>query len=172
MHRSATIFDSRSEERLFRALDSRWSERGTIYPQLPLAKLVELDDNDAHLIRGERDYFYSSNVDFTFCRDNRALLSIEFDGIGGGFSRDGTYIPVRDTDDPHRELKMGFKLRAAVATDYPLVVVSYDETRAVAPDTSLTILDSIIGNVLGDIDFRERFETDIAKVADELLAKS
>jgi hypothetical protein len=168
MHRSATIFDSRAEQRLYQALTTRWSDRGSIYPQLPLAKLIELDEQDAGLTRGERNYFYSTNVDFTFCRDNRALLSIEFDGIGGGFSRMGTYVPVRTTEDPHRELKMGLKLRAAAVAAFPFAVVSYDETEAIAPDTSLTVLDSIIGRFLGHTDFQQRFAAGIREAEHEL----
>jgi hypothetical protein len=41
-----TVFDSASERALFRALDSRWSPRLSLYPSMPLAKMIELESSD------------------------------------------------------------------------------------------------------------------------------
>ena len=147
MRLSNSVFDSASERRVFRALESRWGEVGNLYPQIPLAKLVELEASDK-LTAGERNYFFSANVDYTFCDESRPLFSIEFDGIGGGHSRNGVYLPKRETDDPHRELKMGFKLRAARDAGYHMVVVSFEETEPFGDSGALTLLDSIIGQFL------------------------
>ncbi len=147
MSARTSIFDSQSESELFRTLDSRWSPSFGLYPQLPFPKLIEVDDE--RLTDGERRFYYSTNVDFTLCdKSGRPLLAIEFDGIGGGFSRDGEYVPGRETNDPNRKLKLDFKLRLSRDHDFTLVVISYEETRQLGPGESLAIVDSIIGQIL------------------------
>jgi hypothetical protein len=42
----ATVFDSKAEERVFRSLQSRWSSELVMYPSLPLAKLITLEEQD------------------------------------------------------------------------------------------------------------------------------
>jgi hypothetical protein len=144
MRVSTSIFDSKAEREAFLALESRWSPRIRPYPQLPLAKLVKLDAGDK-LTGGQRRFFYATNVDYTFCvEDGRPLFSVEFDGIGGGYSSNGKYRQARSTDDPHRQLKMDFKLRVSNQVGYPLVVVSFDELQALDGKESLTILDGIV----------------------------
>lgn len=118
------------------------------YPQLPFAKLVRVEPGD-ELTTGERSTYFATNVDYTFCdlRD-RPLFSIEFDGIGGGFSRAGKYEQGRPTPDPHRKLKMDFKLPVARQVLYPLVVVSFPELEELDADASLTILDGIVARLV------------------------
>jgi hypothetical protein len=143
----STIFDSKSEQKVFRSLESRWLPRVSLYPSLPLSKIIEIEPDE--LSSKESQFFYKTNVDYTFCEaDGNPILSIEFDGIGGGFSRDGVYIPVRETEDPYRKLKMDFKLKTAREVKYPLVVISYDEIKSLDEEESLTILDAIVGNAL------------------------
>jgi hypothetical protein len=144
MRVSTSIFDSKAEREAFLALESRWSPKIRPYPQLPLAKLVKLDASD-ELTAGEERFFYATNVDYTFCVDDgRPLFSVEFDGIGGGYSSSGKYRQARGTGDPHRQLKMDFKLRVSDQVRYPLVVVSFDELQALDGKESLTILDGIV----------------------------
>jgi hypothetical protein len=144
MRVSTSIFDSKAEREAFLALESRWSPKIKPYPQLPLAKLVKLDASDK-LTGGQRRFFYATNVDYTFCVDDgRPLFSVEFDGIGGGYSSSGKYRQARATVDPHRQLKMDFKLRVSDQVGYPLVVVSFDELQALEGKESLTILDGIV----------------------------
>jgi hypothetical protein len=103
-----TVFDSLSERDVFRALESRWSPTLALYPSLPLSKIVDLEASDG-LSESARRYFYATNVDYTFCEaDGRPLLSVEFDGIGHGFSRDARYVEGRSTIDPKREWKLNF----------------------------------------------------------------
>lgn len=144
MRVSTSIFDSEAEREAFLALESRWSPKIRPYPQLPLAKLVKLDASDK-LTAGQRRFFYATNVDYTFCVDDgQPLFSVEFDGIGGGYSSGGKYRQARATDDPHRQLKMDFKLDVSDQVGYPLVVVSFDELQALDGKESLTILDGIV----------------------------
>jgi hypothetical protein len=99
-------------------------------------------------------FFYSTNVDYTFADlSDRPLFSVEFDGIGGGYSRDGEYVARRETDDPNRPWKMGFKFHAARKASYPLIVVSFEEVDALDSEEALTILDGIIGQFLAKRDF-------------------
>jgi hypothetical protein len=92
----STVFDSESEKGLFKSLESRWSSKLRLYPQLPLSRIIEL--NPQELSPAEKSYFYKTNVDYTLC-DQRGcpILSIEFDGIGGGFSKDGVYLQARES---------------------------------------------------------------------------
>ena len=127
MRISKSIFDSNAEREAFLALESRWSPKVRPYPQLPLAKLIKLDKDD-QLTPGQRQYFFATNVDYTFCVDGgQPLFSVEFDGIGGGYSSNGKYHQARSTVDPYRRLKMDFKLRVSREVGYPLVVVSFDQ---------------------------------------------
>jgi hypothetical protein len=148
MQISKSIFDSDAEREAFTALESRWSPKITPYPQLPLSKLVKLDASD-RLTDGEKRFFYATNVDYTFCVDEgQPLFSIEFDGIGGGYSSNGKYRQARSTRDPHRQLKMNFKLRVSGQVGYPLVVVSFDELGVFDGSESLTILDGIVAQFI------------------------
>jgi hypothetical protein len=143
----ATVFDSKAEERVFRSLQSRWSSELVMYPSLPLAKLISLEEDD-RLPASEQRFFYQTNVDYTFCTpEGRPLFSVEFDGLGGGFSKAGVYLPYRRTRDENRKWKLDTKLRFAAAVRYPLMVVSFEEVRSFG-DESITILDGIIGQFL------------------------
>lgn len=157
-----TIFDSNSEAKIFRALRSHWSPKLTLYPSLPLSKIVQVDPRE--MTHRELEYFYKTNVDYTFCQANgRPILSIEFDGIGGGFSRDGIYIQTRETSDPNRKLKMDLKLKVVKNIGYPLVVISYEEIKQFDAEDSLTVLDGIIGQVLA----WQRFQESIKEMVEE-----
>jgi hypothetical protein len=61
-----TIFDSKTEASLYKSLISRWSFKLKIYPNLPLSKIVSIDNSE--LTSEKRDYFYKTNIDFTICQ--------------------------------------------------------------------------------------------------------
>src|SRR6266478_3223393 len=116
----SSVFDSKSEAEVFRSLSSRWSPKLALYPSIPFPKIIEVSNEE--LKPSERDFFYKTNIDYTFCvRGGRPILSIEFDGIGGGYSKNEVYVPVRTTVDPYRKLKLDFKLRLARKVNYPFV---------------------------------------------------
>jgi hypothetical protein len=75
-------------------------------------------------------------------------LSIEFDGMGRGFSRNGEYMEISPSDDKYRKLKFDLKLKISTQTGYPYFIVSYKETENLEPGLNLTIVDGIIGKVL------------------------
>jgi hypothetical protein len=155
----ATVFDSKAEEDVFRRLQSRWSSELVLYPSLPLAKVICLGEDDL-LPANEERFFYQTNVDYTFCTpEGRPLFSVEFDGLGGGFSKAGTYIPHRRTQDRNRQWKLDTKLQFAAAVRYPLMVVSFEEVRSF-DDESITILDGIIGQFMAHRKFDDYIEVD------------
>ncbi len=147
-----TIFASKPEEQVFGSLESRWSPRFRLWPSLPLSTLLKLEDND--VTEKERQFFYSTSIDYTLCdSSNTPLLSIEFDGIGGGYSSNGAYLPGNGYINSMRKVKLDFKLRCAAKVEYPLFVVSYEETESLDQESALTILDGIIGQVLSTKEF-------------------
>jgi hypothetical protein len=158
MRRTETIFDSEAEHQLFHELEGRWSPRLRLIPQLPLSKLVKPEASDG-LSSGERRFFYMTNVDYTFCwPDGRPWLSVEFDGIGHGFSRSGEYVPGRNCDRD-RAQKLAKKIRICDAANYPLLVVSFDEIEDLdEKDEPLTMLDGIVGQLLTGVRMRELLE--------------
>jgi len=159
----STVFGSKVEAKLFHSLQSRWSPKFTLYPSLPLASIIQLEPKE--LSSKEREYFYETSLDYTFCQANALpILSIEFDGVGGGFSRDGIYIQGRQAPDPYRKLKMDFKLKVAKAVNYPLIVVSYEETQLLDKGDSITILDGIVGQLMAQKAFM-RHVTEMAEVS-------
>lgn len=145
-----SIFDSGTEKELFRELESRWAPKLRLFAQMPLRSLLEIDPADlAKLKTSHKRYFRSASVDFTFTdTDGKPLLSIEFDGIGGGFGHGRRYVPARPTPDPNREWKMNFKLRATARAGFPLFVVSFEEIESLAEEDSVTIVDGIVGQLL------------------------
>ena len=84
------------------------------------------------------------------------LLAIDFDGLGKGFDRDGQYVQVEETRDPHRKLKFDFKLRYAKKNGFPYYVVASEEFRRLDKEIELTVVDGIIGSILASRDFDER----------------
>ena len=100
-------------------------------------------------IRDTSHLFYKTSIDYTLCtKDGRPLMAIEFDGMGGGFNRNGKYVAVRPTDDPNRKTKLDFKLGYSGRQGFPYYVISYDEVEPIGQDILLTIVDGIIGQEL------------------------
>jgi hypothetical protein len=141
-------------------LESLWKPKLNLYPSLPLSKIIDIKVNE--LSDNERNFFYKTNVDYTFCNVNgRPILSIEFDGMGKGVSRRGIYIPSQETSDMYRKLKLDFKLKLTNILKYPLVIISYDEIKALEEGDSLTILDGIVGQILA----KKKFNINLYRVS-------
>lgn len=151
-----TIFGSDPEYELFKTLQNRWSKDFDLWPSLPFSCIVELEKSEPLLSAKERDFFYNTNIDYTLCtKSGSPVLSIEFDGLGKGFSRNGEYIQVEESRDPYRKLKLDLKIKIAKKLDYPFYVISFEESEELAPDLNLTIVDGIIGQVLTKNQFRK-----------------
>ena len=161
-----SIFGSANERDLYQSLCSRWNDRFEVYPNIPFAQIIDLATVDVN--NGERAFLLKTSVDYTVCRrsDGKPLMSIEFDGLGHGFSRDGQYVQKFPTRDQHRKLKLDLKLRVAITCGFPLVVVSYDEKATLGPDLSLTIVNGLIGRVLAEKWHAATLERDYERVRD------
>jgi len=155
-----SVFGSRSEKELFGGLHTRWGSTFDLWPSLPFSQIVDIEAIGPFLSEKERDFFLKTNIDYTLCTKNGSpVLSIEFDGLGKGFSRKGEYVQIEETVDPYRKLKLDLKLKVAQKASYPFYIVSFEESNVLDPDLSLTIVDGIIGQVLAKKEFAESVET-------------
>lgn len=157
-----SVFGSASERELFTAIDSQWGDRFAVYPSLPFANIIDL--TRLELTPAERSFLLKTSVDYTLCtKRGRPLLSIEFDGLSHGFSREGRYVPIHPSADPKRTEKLDLKVRIAAQVGYPLFVISYHEKNPIGEGTHLTIVDGIIGQVLARLDFTVRLNRYLAE---------
>lgn len=145
-----SVFGSDNEKELFKTLHSNWSDKFDLWPNLPFTNIIDINAiGDFELPDKVKEFLYKTTVDYTLCKkDGNPLLSIEFDGMGHGFSKNGEYIQLVPTKDGYRKLKLDLKLKVANLLGYPLFVVSYDEKEPIGPGLHLTIVDGIIGMTL------------------------
>ena len=151
MNRS--IFDSESENKLYRKLKSRWSRYVEVYPQILVRNVIGYHEIKSLDMPAEAKYYLLNTAfDFVVCELQTAvpILIIEFDGIGRGFSRDEQYVSnVVPLNDPYRKLKMERKLEACSFSIIPLVMLSFTECEFINRRTDmLMVLDAIIGQAL------------------------
>lgn len=153
-----SVFGSESERRVYKALESRWAERFDLFPSLPFTNIVDI--TNANVTNEERSFLHKTSVDFTLCEKetNRPILSIDFDGLGHGFSHDGQYIEIWPSWDPYRKLKFDLKLRLTLEVGYPYFVVSYDECEILDKDLAMAVVDGLISRTLSHKRFRELLE--------------
>ena len=142
-----TVFDSELEANTFHALELRWFPSFKIFPSLPLLKIFQVDSDE--LTTKELWYFQKSNLDYTICLpNNQPILSIEFDGVKGGFSRDGIYSLEHKIIDPMENHSLDLKLKAAKRVHYPLMLISFEELKHFDEEDTLTILNGIIRQLI------------------------
>lgn len=85
------VFGSQNERKNFKSLDSKWSQRVRIYPNLPF--LMVIDTSDIPLRESDEKQLFKTSVDYTLCDENdRPILSIELDGMSHGFKVGKRYI--------------------------------------------------------------------------------
>lgn len=155
-----SVFGSRAEKELFTVLRSRWGVKFDLWPSLPLAQIVDVASVQRYLKEKELDFFLKTNVDYTLCaKDGQPILSVEFDGLGKGYSRNGEYVQLEPTIDRYRKMKLDLKLKVAQKEKYPFFVVSFEESKSLHEDLSLTIVDGIIGQVLAKQERQESLRT-------------
>ena len=148
---SSSIFDSESERRAYFTVSTHWSRFLDVYPHIPVRNALGYERLKGLSIQEKaRQYLLKTEFDFVVCDTcGSPILAVEFDGLGHGFSRDGTYVQITETEDPYRTLKLNTKISACEECGLPVVVVSYPETeRSFDPDCPVTVLDAIIGEVL------------------------
>jgi len=148
-----SIFDSKSEKEIFKRLKTLWSQYVDVFPQIPVRNVIsysELEkfDNNPKV----KDYLLKTSFDFVVCELDTGIpiLIIEFDGLSGGFSREGIfYLDNEPEYDQYRKLKMNTKLRLCSQFQIPMVVLSYEECNLLTDSGDyITILDVIIGDAV------------------------
>ena len=160
-----SIFGSKSEERGFRSIEHTWGESYMLCPQVPLSALFTPNPN----WRDTGNYFFKTSVDYVLCTDEgRPLLAIDFDGLGGGFDRDGEYVQVEATKDRYRKRKYDIKLRFSKENDFPYHIVSSAEFNFLGNGVELTVVDGIIGTVIAQKHFRDRAPSFLEEHAEEI----
>jgi hypothetical protein len=168
-----SIFDNENERELYENLKSRWGKIFNIYPQLPFTKIFDINTLK-NVDEKEKDFLLKTNIDYTICdKKDRPLMCIEFDGMGGGYSREGKYIPnlkiIPLKGRERRKMKLELKLRIAKEHQFPFFVVSFEETKELIPEKiHLTILDGIIGKTIGRIKFREGINKFLKDLEEEI----
>lgn len=98
----------------------------------------------------------------------RPILAIDFDGLGGGFDRDGEYVQVEATPDRFRKSKFDIKLRFSQQNGFPYHVVSSEEFRSLANGIELTVVDGIIGSTIAKKQFLDLAPSFLEEHADEI----
>jgi len=152
-----TVLDNASEANTFHTLELKWSPKFKIFPSLPLLKVFQIDSDD--LTTKELWYLQKSNVDYTVCLlNNKPILSIEFDGVRGGFSRDGVYFPEHKIVDQKENHRMDLLLKVAKEVNYPIMVISYEELINFDEEDSLTILYGIIRQLFAHEEFAQNIK--------------
>ena len=148
------VLESALEANTFQTLELRWSPKFKIFPSLPLLKIFQVDSDE--LDAKELWYFQKSSVDYTIClANNQPILSIEFEGINGGFSRDGVYSPEHKIIDPMGNHRKDLMLKVARRVNYPLMLISYEEVKNFDEEDTMTILFGVIKQLFAQEEFQQ-----------------
>lgn len=148
-----SIFDSKSEKTIFKRLKTLWSKYVDVFPQIPVRNIVDYNE----LVKFDKnpkvkDFLLKTSFDFVVCELDTGIpiLIIEFDGLSGGFSREGIfYLETKPKQDEYRKLKMDTKLRLCSQFQIPMIVLSYEECNLLTESNDwITILDVIIGDAI------------------------
>lgn len=154
MKKRDTVFGSKSEEELYKSINSFWSKNYNIYPSLPFSNIINFP-KDNTLDNNEKEFLYKTSIDYTLCnkKNNEPILSIDFDGMYHGFNKNGEYVTydIFQEEAKIRKLKFDLKLNVTEKADYTYFIISYDEKMPIGKDVNLTILDGIIGSYLEKI---------------------
>ena len=160
-----SIFGSKSEEKGFRSIEHTWGEDYVVYPQIPWSALFTPDPN----WRDTSNFFFKTSVDYVLCtKGGHPILAIDFDGMGGGFDRDGEYVQVQRTQDRSRKRKFDIKLRSAQLNNFPYHIVSSEEFRFLGEGIKLTVVDGIIGSAIAKGQFLDRVPLFLEEHAEEI----
>ncbi len=157
------VFGSNDERKLYRTLKTHWAP-WPIYPQLPFQAIIHFE-HPSPLSEAEKKFLRHTSVDCTFCgKEDQPILSIEFDGLGKGFNRNGKYVQQKHTDDAMRKPKFDLKLRVCREVDYPFFIVASEEAQSIEPELHETIVDGIVGQVLSQKYFEGKSVSQIQDV--------
>ncbi len=84
-----SIFDSKSEKRIFKRLKTIWNRYVDVFPQIPVKNIIDYEQ----IIKSDKnpkvkDFLLKTSFDFVICELDTGIpiLVVEFDGLSGGFS--------------------------------------------------------------------------------------
>ena len=161
-----SVFASKSDRENFTKLSREWAKKYNIYHNLPFLNvfdtslLFDFSDWDKlkqiQLSELEFSRLKKTSIDYTLCDFNdKPILCIEFDGLKQGINVGTTYHPKCQGDNWRKEITE-LKLKVAHGSLFPFFVVGSDYFNDLSDRTRLTIVDGIIGEVLGNQAARER----------------
>ncbi|MBI3399022.1 MAG: DUF2726 domain-containing protein [Deltaproteobacteria bacterium] len=156
---------------LYKKLTSHWHKYVEVYPQIPVRNVIGYKELEKlPLSEKAIEYLKKTEFDFVVCALGSAapILAIEFDGLCGGFSKDGQYISkVTPINDPYRRLKLSTKLEACLLSATPLVVLSFEECELLNQSRDmLMVIDAIIGQALEHEYYKHNYSRDIQKLTE------
>ena len=160
------VFASNSERKNFYKLSRQWGDRYHIYHNLPFLNLfhtenlidfsnwdlkrLEIDDLDKNRLK-------KTSIDYTLCNEkDEPLICIDFDGMCEGFNV-GTKYYANFRPDSWREKITELKLTVAHGSFFPYFVVCSKQFEDITKDIQLTIVDTIIGDVLANRAAKDKF---------------
>lgn len=160
-----SVFASKSERRNYYKLARTWGDKYSIHHNLPFLNIF----TTSNLIDSFTDWqnpkriaisnielakLKKTSIDFTLCDENdKPILCIEFDGWQEGYNVGATYYPQQIPEystsfSPWRQEITELKLRVALGSRFPFFVVGSKYFNDISPETKLTIVDGIIGDVI------------------------
>lgn len=163
------MFDSKSEENVYRHLKSNWSDKVEVKTHVPVFNVINYQEAKEHPEITDSEFNYLSKTNFDFVISTKSyepLLAIEFDGLGYGYNNENEYVQFYKTKDPNRKWKLDVKFKVCELSGFPFCIVSFPELEKYADQ--FTIVDGIIGQVLANKEFDRRFDEDIHLLEQEL----
>jgi hypothetical protein len=154
------VFSSKSERANLLKLSREWSDKYDIYHNLPFLNvfdpvgLVDLSDwrnpQPIRLTELELSRLKKTSIDYTLCDgSDKPIICIEFDGLQQGYNVGTTYQTNIQSTAWRKEITE-LKLKVAHGSEFPFFVVGSDYFEDISPQTKLTIVDGIIGEVIGN----------------------
>ncbi len=152
------VFGSKSEQANFYKLSRTWGDKYRIYHNLPFLNIF--DDKDIYdfsnaqplnLSKTDMSRLKKTSVDFTLCDEKESpILCIEFDGLQEGFNIGDIYYPTNRSlpPDPWRKIITELKLKVAIGSAFPFIVVASKHFNDLNNEVKLSIVDGIIGDIL------------------------
>jgi len=158
MKKAKIIFGSRSELKAYKKIEEHLPDNWNIYPNIPLSQIVEIGKTE--LNEKKWNFYLKASVDFVITdHTHEPTLAVEFDGLGGGYSSGGTYIPKQVVErDPYRKLKLDFKINTCSSVGLPLIVISFEEINSLLGEDLFSLVNSMVGQHIASRVYDETIE--------------
>lgn len=163
-----SVFPSKKERDGFEHLKSRWNSEYHLFPNLPFLQVLNtydlFDFSDPNTIKPlqiakeDLQRLKKTSIDYTLCdKEDKPLLSIEFDGVNNGFNTGFEYKSKQQINE-WRKIITELKIKIALASNYPFFVLSSLQFVYLEQKEKLAIVDCIIGSVLASKEMRRKFD--------------